>query len=202
MINFVNNPAFRDDIYQNDVTGWDLKSPTPVFKSILKERKFLKSGKLLILGSGYGYDAIEAVKQGFSVTAVDFSTYAIDTAKRNTEKNKVKIDFIAQDFFKLSVNYASYFDGVYDYVTYCAIDPDRREEYAKLVTELMKCGGVFIVLWFPVEERKGGPPFGINIEETEKIFSNYLKLELTLTREDTLKPRKGREILQIYRKEC
>jgi len=202
MTNLVNEQEFWNSRYQNKNVGWDLKSPTPVFQHILKEKKIINSGKLLILGSGYGYDAVEAAKVGFEVTAVDFSPSALSFAKELAKKEKVNIDFIQKDFFKLETDTSSGFDAVYDYVTFCAIDPLRREEYAKLINALLKCGGVFIALWFPVEERESGPPFGINLEETESIFSKFLKLKSSTIEKDTIKQRRGREVLQIYRKEC
>jgi len=202
MTNLVNDQEFWNSRYQNKNAGWDLKSPTPVFQRIIKEKKIINSGKLLILGSGYGYDAVEAAKGGFEVTAVDFSASALSFAKKFAKKENIKVDFIQKDFFKLETNYSAGFDAVYDYVTFCAIDPARREEYAKLIKTLLKCGGVFIALWFPVEERDGGPPFGINLEETESIFSKYLKLKSSTIEKNTIKQRKGREVLQIYRKEC
>jgi len=202
MTNLVSEQEFWDSIYQNKKAGWDLKSPTPVFQRILKEKKIINSCKLLILGSGYGYDAVEAAKSGYEVTAVDFSEPAVNFAKKLAKKERVYINFIQNDFFKFEADNTSGFDAVYDYVTYCAILPARREEYAKLINKLLKCGGLFIALWFPVEERKGGPPFGINLDQTELIFSKFLKLKSSTIDEDTIKPRKGREVLQIYEKEC
>lgn len=202
MTNLVSEQEFWNSIYQNKNTGWDLKSPTPVFQRILKEKKIINTGKLLILGSGYGYDAVEAAKAGFEVTAVDFSAFAVSFAKKLAKRENVNVDFIQNDFFKFEVDHSDGFDAVYDYVTYCAINPARRQEYAKLIKTLLKCGGLFIALWFPVEERKGGPPFGINLEETESIFSKFLKLKSSTIEKGTIKPRKGREVLQIYEKEC
>jgi thiopurine S-methyltransferase len=202
MTNLVNKQEFWDSIYQNKKAGWDLKSPTPVFQRILKEKKIINSCKLLILGSGYGYDAVEAAKAGYEVTAVDFSVSAVSFAKKLAKKEKVNVEFIQDDFFNFDVDNSSGFDAVYEYVTYCAINPTRREEYAKLIKSLLKCGGVFIGLWFPVEERTDEPPFGINLEETELIFSRFLKLKSSTIEKDTIKPRKGREVLQIYEREC
>jgi len=202
MTDLVSEQEFWDSIYQNKKAGWDLKSSTPVFQRILKEKKIIKSCKLLILGSGYGYDAIDAAKAGYEVTGVDFSPSAISFAKKLAKKKNVNVDFIQNDFFKFEADNSSGFDAVYDYVTYCAINPTRREEYAKLIKSLLKCDGVFIALWFPVEERESGPPFGINLEETESIFSRFLKLKSSSIEKDTIKPRMGREVLQIYKKEC
>jgi len=202
MTNLVNKQEFWNSRYQNKNVGWDLKSPTPVFQRILKEKKIIDFGKLLILGSGYGYDAVEAAKNGFEVTAVDFSSSALSFAKKLAKKENVNVDFIQKDFFKFETDHSTGFDVVYDYVTFCAIDPTRRVEYAKLIKSLLKCGGVFIALWFPVEEKESGPPFGINLEETESIFSKFLKLKSSTIEKDTIEQRKGREVLQIYGKEC
>ena len=167
MTNLVSEQEFWNSIYQNKNTGWDLKSPTPVFQRILKEKKIINTGKLLILGSGYGYAA-----------------FAVSFAKKLAKRENANVDFIQNDFFKLEEDNSDGFDAVFDYVTYCAINPARREEYAKLIKTLLKCGGLFIALWFPVEEREGGPPFGINLEETESVFSKFLKLKSSTIEKD------------------
>ena len=202
MKNFVNNQSFWDELYKNGNVGWDMKSSTPVFKSILKEQNFQTSDKLLILGSGFGYDAVEAAESGFDVTAVDFSKTAIEKAREIARKQDVKINFLVRDFFTLTEDFKDHFDIVYDYVTYCAIDPLRRKEYAEMVSTILKCNGTFMGLWFPVENRNDGPPFGINLNETQNIFSKHLELQLTLNHKDTIKPRRGREVLQVYKKLC
>lgn len=200
MTDFVSSPEFWDDIYVNNNAAWDLQSPTPVFVRILKEKKIIQSGKILILGSGYGYDAVEAAKEAFDVTAVDFSPSANLFAQRLAESANVMVKILTSDFFDLEENYGSHFDVVYDYVTFCAIEPSRRKEYVKLINSLLKTGGKFIALLFPVENREGGPPFGINLKTTEKLFTEYLELISSSVENDTIKPRKGREVLQIYRK--
>ena len=43
---------------------------------------------------------------------------------------------------------------------------------------------------------------GFALEETESIFSKFLKLKSSTIEKDTIKPRKGREVLQIYEKDC
>lgn len=202
MIHLADKQDFWNDIYNNHNAAWDLKSPTPVFQRIVKEKKIINTGKILIMGSGYGYDAIEAAKNGFDVTAVDFSDSAVSFAHSLAKKEGVTINFLVKNFFELAEKYTARFDFVYDYVAYCAINPLKRGEYAKLISDLLKCGGAFIALWFPVEKRSGGPPFAIELKETENIFSKYLKLKSSSVEADTIKPRRGREILQIYRKEC
>jgi len=123
MTNFVSEQEFWNSIYQNKNTGWDLKSPTPVFQRILKEMKIIHSCKLLILGSDYGYYPVEEAKDRIEVTAVDFSASAVSFAKKFTKKEKVNVDFIQHEFLKFEADSSSGFDAVYDYVTYSAINP-------------------------------------------------------------------------------
>jgi len=202
MKKLVDIASFWENIYKNNSAGWDLKSPTPAFIDILNDKKFLHNGKLLILGSGYGYDAVEAAKAGLNVTAVDFSETATNYAKKLTASNGVKINFLKDNFFNLPENYSDYFDYAYDYVTICAINPDRREEYAAMLSSVLKCNGKFVALWFPVEDRAGGPPFGLNVQELTNIFTKYFKLIVSTDKVNSIKPRKGREFLQVYEKIC
>ncbi len=194
----VNNPVFWDEIYRNEKINWDLKGPNRVFVELLKDEKFMRPGKILISGSGKGYDAISAYQEGYEVAGVDFSSIANEFAENLAEKENANVKFIQSDIFKLDGYYNAAFDYVYDYTTYCAFNPSRREEYAKKIAELLKPNGKLIALWFPVEKREGGPPFGINLIDTYRIFSKYLSLELSSTKINSIKPRKGREVLQVY----
>ncbi len=197
----LDTPEYWDNRYIIGESGWDLKSPTPIFSDILKEKKIIKPGKLIILGAGKGFDAIEASKFGYEVTAVEFSKAAVDFGNQLAEKESIKVEFLSEDFFELSENHFRIYDVVYDYVTYCAINPERRDEYAKLVASLLKPEGKFVIILFPVEERLDGPPFGVNKLEAEKHFSKYLKLILSTDKINSIKPRRGREILQVYQKQ-
>ena len=78
--------AFWDQKYKSDQAGWDLKSPAPVFEELLDSGQFAKPGKILIVGSGKGYDAVLAAKKGYDVYAVDFATEAVKFAKDLAEK--------------------------------------------------------------------------------------------------------------------
>ena len=197
----LDTPEYWDNRYILGESGWDLKSPTPIFSDILKEKKIIKPGKLIILGAGKGFDAVEASKFGYEVTAIEFSKAAVNFGNQLAEKENMKVEFLSEDFFELSKNHFGKYDSAYDYVTYCAINPERRDEYAKLVASLLKPEGKFVIILFPVEERPGGPPFGVNKSEAEKHFSKYLKLILSTDEINSIKPRRGREILQVYQKQ-
>ncbi len=196
----MSSPHYWDEKYNTNNTGWDIKSSNPVFADLLEDKKFITPCKLLVTGSGKGYDAIAAAKNNYDVTAVDFSEKAIEIARKLAEENSVKINFIQKDIFKLSPEYKDSFDAVYDYTIFCAIDPKRRPEYAKVIADIIKPGGRLIALLFPVDGRPGGPPFNIDILEFYSLFSNYFLMEFSTFKINSIKQRKGKEVLQIYRK--
>lgn len=201
MKNEVNKPEFWNSLYLQNKDGWDLKTPSPVFVDLLDNDFFTQQSSILFVGCGKGYDAIAAAKSGLKVTAVDFSEEALSSARSNAFTNNVDIKLISKDIFVLSKSIEERFDYVFDYVTYCAIDPFRREEYIVTIHSLLKPGGKFVIVIFPIEKRETGPPFGIDESETINLFSKYLILEKKDNNINSVKPRKGRESLHIYRKE-
>lgn len=201
MINTVNNPDFWDDLYKDKLDRWDLKTPTPVFLELLNKEFFRPKSSLLIAGCGKGYDAVEAAEFGLNVSAVDFSAEALESARKLALNKNASINFLLEDIFSLSEKSETRYDYIYDYVTYCSFSPQRRYEYAKTIYSLLKENGRFVFILFPVEKRSAGPPFGVDEQETIKIFSEFLTLESEDRNINSIKPRKGREILHIYRKD-
>ena len=191
-------PSYWDEKYKRNEADWDLKSANPVFVELMDSGNFMEPGKLLIPGCGKGFDAIAAAKRGFEVTALDFSGEAITFAKKLALEKQTSINFLEEDLFKLDGEYENYFDLIYEYTTYCAIDPGRRNEFAKKIASLLKPGGRLITILFPVEDRPGGPPFGIDPVEVYRNFSRYLKLSFSTNDVNSIKPRKSREIIQLY----
>lgn len=202
MHSFVDSPDFWDNQYKNNEVSWDMKSATPAFIELLQNTIVFDKdkGDILVAGSGKGYDAVEAAKNGFSVTALDISTNAADFAKQLAEKENVKLKILVRNIFLLTDEYKCKYDFIYDYTTYCAINPERREEYIKTLYKLLKPGGKVVAILFPVEKREGGPPFEINSIETYKLFSKYFILQYFSKKLKSIKPRAGREVLHVYKK--
>lgn len=199
MHNYVDNPEFWDDKYNNSGDKWDLGTPVPVFVSLLNEKRWIREGmSLLVSGCGKGYDAIAAARVGLTVTAVDFSEKAIGIAKNNAQDENLSIQFLQEDFFLLDESYNGSFDLIFEYTTFCAINPERRAEYAEKISRLLKPGGRLIAIVFPIDNRPGGPPFSIDMKEFYTLFSRHLKLEYFSRESNSVKPRKGKEVLMIF----
>ena len=199
MINDEDNPKFWENIYKNDDAGWDLGGPTPVF---VKISSILKPKKLCIIGCGKGYDAVMFAKNNFDVTAVDFAPSAVTSLRILARENKVIINVLEQDIFSLASQYDNHFDYVIEQTCFCAIHPNKRAEYEKLVYRILKTNGRLIGLWFPLDKNinEGGPPYGTTVKEVKSLFKDRWMLESEEFPEDSIKPRKSREKLLIFEK--
>ena len=195
----VNSPRKWDENYVQGTDGWDLGRPTPIFQRLLSDRKLIP-GRLIVLGAGRGYDAREFARHGFQVTAVDFASQAIEETNRLASP-EAPVEIMQHDIFTLPESLNDSFDYVLEYTCFCAIDPKRRAEYADLVTRLLKPNGIYIDLAFPLDGRKGGPPFAVSALEILNLFQTRgFKL---LSREkpvDSIKSRRGAEELFLFQK--
>jgi SAM-dependent methyltransferase len=195
----VNSPRKWDENYERKTAGWDLGGPTPVFKRMLHRRQW-SPGRMIVLGAGRGHDAREFARHGFQVTAVDFSSQAVQEMRRLASPD-APVEILQHDIFTLPDTFNESFDYVLEYTCFCAIDPTRRAEYADLVTRLLKPNGIYIDLAFPLDGRKGGPPFAVSASEILDLFQERgFKL---LSREkppDSVKPRRHAEELFSFQK--
>ena len=195
----VNDPDFWEDIYKRNDIGWDLNGPTPIFNKIANK---LKPGRVIILGSGRGHDAIIFSKLNFEVTAVDFAPSAINYLEKLCKKNNVKVNAVQSDIFSLGKYYDNYFDYIIEQTCFCAIDPKRREEYERLVFRILNSAGNLIGLWYPLDKaiEDGGPPWGVSRSNLKNIFEKRWIVTKELFSELSVKKRKQREKLIIFKK--
>jgi SAM-dependent methyltransferase len=199
MIEDVNFPHKWEADYIRKTDGWDLGGATPVFKSLAESGRF-KPGRMIVPGAGRGHDAREFARHGFQVTAVDFSPYVISEMKRLADP-QAPIEILQHDLFALPRELDGCFDYMLEYTCFCAIDPKRRTEYADLVERLLKPGGIYIDLAFPLDGRAGGPPFAVSASELLDLFQER-GFELLSRRVpvNSVSPRRGAEELFIFKK--
>lgn len=189
---------FWEDRYLSNSTGWDLNGVTPVFEDIAKD---LVKGKICILGCGRGYDALMFAQKGFEVTAVDFAPSAIESLKQLSKKTK-NLNIVQQDIFSLKNKFEGYFDYILEQTCFCAINPKKRPEYARLVKSLLKKNGQLIGLWLPLDKQieEGGPPYGTTVKEVKLYFGDNWLVEREEFSELSIDSRKNKEKLIIFKK--
>jgi SAM-dependent methyltransferase len=198
-MNDVSSPSFWEDNYRSGRTGWDLGMPTPVFQRLAESGEF-PPGKMLVICAGRGYDARLFARLGFEVTAVDFAEEAVQEMVALNDP-ETSMEVIQADLFDLPVFMNAEFDYILEYTCFCAIDPQRRAEYINSVTNLLKPGGFYIALAFPIGGRTGGPPFVVTPDELVDPL-NEMGFEL-VSREipgDSVPGREGIEELLILKK--
>jgi SAM-dependent methyltransferase len=195
----VRESSFWDARYAGGTARWDLGGPTPVIGELV-DGGTLRPCRVLVPGCGLGHDAIFLARRGYDVVAVDFSAEAIRRAGRAARAAGVTIQFLQRDLFTLSPEFDGAFGAIVEYVTYCAVDPAMRPALASLFTALLASEGTLAALFFPVEDRNGGPPFGVSMEEVRTLFGRHLMLEMSGEHPATIGPRKGREVLTLWKK--
>jgi len=193
----VNVPAYWEEVYQGGRAGWDLGGPTPVFRRLLASGQFAP-GRVIVLGAGRGHDAREFARRSFIVTAVDFAADAVRDMRALADP-QAPIEILQADIFSLAPPLDATFDYVLEYTCFCAIDPQRRTEYADLVARLLKPGGTYIHLAFPLGDHAGGPPFAVSLSEIFALFgARGFALLRRETPTDSVPQRRGLEQLLIF----
>ena len=199
-------PQFWTDAYAEARDHWDLDGPTPVFIDLLARFPEYFPGErstgssVIIPCSGRGYDALLFARHGFSVTAVDIAKPPLDYLEREASAAGLNVSIVHGDMFRLPANHQGFYDYCLEYTCYCAVDPARRDELIQLYWNVLKPGGHFIGLMFPIDPRPGGPPFSIDAPDFEKRMSERFTLVRSEMPRTSVKPRSGKEVLSVWRK--
>ncbi len=195
----VNSPQKWEADYRSKTDGWDLAGPTPALQRLAASGRF-PPGRMLVPCAGRGHDAREFARHGFDVTAVDFSSYAAQEMKRLADPD-APLEILQRDMFELPHAMDGEFDYVLQYTCFCAIDPNRRNDYADLIARLLKPGGIYIDLAFPLDGRPGGPPFAVSEAEIIRLFeSRGFRLVASEKPADSVAPRRAAEELLVFQK--
>ena len=129
-------------------------------------------GKALEIGCGDGRDAIFLAKNGFDVTAFDFSSTAIKMARINARKNVqeagVGVNLIQDDVTRLS-RVTGTFDLVLDIGAFNDLSQHARELYMDNILPLTHSGSRYFLMCF---ERK------LKTREIERRFGKLFNVEI------------------------
>ncbi|HXG03950.1 MAG TPA: methyltransferase domain-containing protein [Candidatus Binatia bacterium] len=172
----VSAPAFWEGMYAAGEDGWELGGPHPTLVHLLRTAP-PPAGRVAVPGCGRGHDARLLARHGYEVTAFDFVPAVLDEARALARREGVAVDFQARDLFALGPEYSGAFDGVWEYTCYCAIDPGRRSEYVDVVARILRPGGWFLAVFFPVRGGEDGPPFPVDLDEVRRLLGGRFRIE-------------------------
>jgi methyl halide transferase len=193
-----NDPQFWEQRYQEGTTRWDLGKAAPPFVRLLHSTAAPPPGRMAVLGSGRGYDALLFTEHGFEVIGFDFASSAITDAQTLAEVRKSQVKFLQKDIFDLPNEFENYFDYVLEHTCFCAIDPQQRSAYVQVVKSILKPQGELIGLFF-THNRLGGPPFGVTPQEIRQYFEQDFEIVSLLPTTDSVPERQGEEHLGRFR---
>jgi methyl halide transferase len=178
----VSTPAFWEDLYAGGKDGWELGTAAPPLAAWLAAgRRFsARDGsdavRIGVPGSGRGHDARLLSRRGYRVWGFDFALAAITEARALAQRDGVAVTYEPRDVFTLARDYSGFFDGVWEYTCFCAIDPARREEYARVIHTILRPGGTLLGCFYPVRDGDDGPPFPVSQAGIERVLAPYFHI--------------------------
>jgi methyl halide transferase len=206
--NVVQATSFWNERYICRNMPWDLGQPAPPLVSWAEQHTALlqQLQTVAVVGAGAGHDAaffasvVLPVKgTRLHVTGMDLAPEAVNIAKTTYEKDfPENLHFLEQDLFTCPSALTESFDLVVEHTLFCAIDPERREDYVQAVAGLLKPKGYFLGLFW-THSHPGGPPFRSTEEEVKALFSPAFNIVGTHSPTDSVASRQGEETLLLMR---
>jgi len=193
------NSEYWENHYQQGTTRWDLGKAAPPLVSLLDSPdSALKAGRVAVLGSGRGYDAMLFADHGFDVIGFDFAPLAIAEATTLAQATRNSAQFLQRDIFNLAGEFHDYFNYVIEHTCFCAIDPDKRPDYVKIVHAILPPQGELIGVFF-THTRPGGPPFGVTPTQIKQYFEPEFEIISLIPVTNSVAERQGEEHLGRFR---
>lgn len=134
----------------------------------------LHQGTALDLGTGPGTQAMVLAERGFKVTATDISDTAINRAEAIAKEKNLDITWKQDDI--LNSNLTQQFDFVFDRGCFHVFHPEQRQDYLRVVGNLVKPKGYLFLKCFSHLETREGGPYRFTPEEISEIFSSQFNL--------------------------
>lgn len=189
---------FWEARYQAGTDRWDLGQPAPPFVKFLQSAEAPRPGRMAVLGSGRGHDALLFAAHGFDILGFDFAPSAITASTVEAIAQGLSAQFLQRDIFELTTEFADQFDYVLEHTCFCAIQPVQRAAYVKMVRSILRPSGELIALFW-AHERSGGPPFGVTLAEIDHHFlSDFEVLKFDLAT-NSVESRQQEEYLAVLR---
>jgi SAM-dependent methyltransferase len=149
-----------DAAYREGTPFWETGVPSAELIRVLDEG-LVRPGMVLEIGCGTGADAVEMVKRGFEVTAVDSSPTAIERARVRAEREDALPRFVLADIFEFAQT-AGQFDFIYDAGFYPFIRQYDLGRYLDVLWRVTRPGSLYLTLAGAAgaagEAAENGPP--------------------------------------------
>jgi SAM-dependent methyltransferase len=195
----VEDKEYWDVLYRTGRTPWELHAFAPPLKTFLDSPYAVPKGRVAVLGSGTGQDALLFARYGFEVVAVDFSPTAVAATQKLFQDAGVlnrTAWVMERNIFDLH-DCAEQFDYVLENTCFCAIHPSRRNQYAFVARDLLKPNGKVIALFWTLDRKGSGPPYPVNSNEIFDCFKQSFSFDIVHIPPDSVPERSGKELFVL-----
>ena len=189
------NKQLWNQRYLDSNTGWDVGYITTPIKEYIDQIKN-KEIKVLVPGSGNGYEAEYLYKLGFkNIFVLDYANQALENFK-NRVNTFPKSNIYEINFFDLHQK----FDLIIEQTFFCALGINLRTHYVNKMLELLNDDGKLVGVLFDDKFNNEGPPYGANFEEYKKLFKDRFLLKTFEKCYNSIPPRSSNEFFLIAKK--
>ena len=141
----INKERDWESFYKANELSWDYGEASPGLVDFLSSsRNEIPLGRALVPGCGRGHDARALAEAGWNVLGMDIAPSSIPMAKQLATENGLEIDFQLGDF--LSEKPTIQFDLIFEHTLFCAINPNKREDYVQATKNWLKPKGQYLSL--------------------------------------------------------
>jgi SAM-dependent methyltransferase len=139
---------FFERAYRAGKTRWDTGIPPPELVEVIEGPDALEPGRALDLGCGTGTNVIYLVQHGWTAVGVDFSSLAIQSARRKSDWVSGAV-FVEGDVTRLSdLGVDGPFDLLLDIGCFHSVVPSRREVYVQEAARVARPGSLMMIFAF------------------------------------------------------
>ncbi|MBC3873843.1 methyltransferase domain-containing protein [Undibacterium flavidum] len=196
-----NHPEFWDERFQQGFTPWNLGAVPQELRNFVAESK--RSAEVvhncLIPGCGHAHELGFLSEAGWQVTAIDFSSTAVATAKSQVGKWAERVQ--QADFFEFAPDHP--LTLIYERAFFCALPPAMRGAVVERWAALLPIGAKLIG-FFLLDDTEGaskkGPPFRTHPQEFQTLIQQHFTCLEDTDVSDSLAVFEGKERWQVWQR--
>ena len=198
--------------YLDGDTPWDKGGAAPPLAELIERlgAEVFGVGEVWVPGCGAGHDVRLLAEHGLNVVGLDLAPAALEAARAHPSTSKESYELM--DFLDPAQLEGRQAAAIWEHTCFCAIDPSRRDDYARSAADVLPPGGMlagvfFLTPWDEGEEGLGppgsgglGPPFGSSKEAIDACFAPWFERVEAWEPQTAYPGREGREWLAVYKR--
>lgn len=178
--------------YRKGETPWEKGAASPGLVDLLAHEPV--RGRVLVPGCGFGHDVRALSATADEVIGLDIAPSAVAGARSFPAAGNAH--YRVGNFFELPEDLRGTFDVVWEHTCFCAIDPSLRDAYVTAAAAALRPKGKLLAIYYldPGHDSPDeGPPFGVSLEELNRLFLPRFELVREWLPQRAYPGREGRE---------